>query len=154
MTKKILFVCTQNVTRSMAAHHIMRRYVSENSVDEYEVDSAGTSANSFERPYPQVLQFLYQIGVDASRHNQKRLDEDLVEQADLIVCMSEHHREKIKEEFDVESVLYNEVVSGKSSDLQDDVEGNPLDLDDFLRQLVMYINKTMPDFVENIEDFL
>ena len=152
--KKILFVCTQNVTRSMSAHYLMQKYLDENGIDGYEIDSAGTHACCRESSYSQVLDALYELGVDARNHVQKRLDEDLVNSSDLIIASSKHHQEFIRENFNVESYLFNEIAYGRDTDLQDDVEADFTSLDDFLRQLVRCINDAIPHIVENMEDYM
>jgi predicted protein tyrosine phosphatase len=68
--KKVLFVCTANKLRSPTAEDVFRDYPG------IEAKSAGTDANA---PTP--------------------LTNELVAEADLIIVMENHHRERIRKKF-------------------------------------------------------
>jgi arsenate reductase (thioredoxin) len=76
----VLFVCVANSGRSMMAERIFRR----EAHGRHEVRSAGS--NPGDAAHPQVLEALGEIGVDAADHRPRRLDEDSVQWADVVVA--------------------------------------------------------------------
>ena len=87
MIASVLFACSENALRSpmaeaIAKHHFGSRiYVDSVGVREGEID-------------PFVVEVLAEIGIDASRHVAKRMDDLLDTSFDLIVSLSPeaHHR--------------------------------------------------------------
>jgi protein-tyrosine-phosphatase len=77
---KVLFVCVGNQGRSVIAERLFRRVVS----GRHEARSAGS--NPGPAVHAQVLEALAEIGVDASDHVPRRLDDGAVEWADVIVA--------------------------------------------------------------------
>ena len=54
--KKVLFVCTQNVFRSMSAHYLAKKYLNEKNIQHFEIDSCGTKAYPWEVPYEFIVE--------------------------------------------------------------------------------------------------
>ena len=73
----VLFVCTANSGRSLMAERLLRR-------EGGNARSAGSNPGT--APHPQVLQALAEIGIDASDHVPRRLDDELIEWADVVVA--------------------------------------------------------------------
>jgi arsenate reductase len=77
---KVLFVCIGNSGRSVMAERLFRRA----AAGRHDVRSAGA------RPDPPVEQtvvdVLREVGVDASDHVPRKLDDDAIEWADVIVA--------------------------------------------------------------------
>lgn len=76
----VLFVCVANSGRSVLAEHLFRRAAS----GRHEARSAGSAPGS--APHPQVVEALAEVGLDASRHVPAKLDDALVEWADVVVA--------------------------------------------------------------------
>jgi len=76
----VLFVCVGNAGRSVMAERLFRR----DANGRHEARSAGSAPSA--ATHPQVLAALAEIGVDASDHQPRRLDEDMVEWADVVVA--------------------------------------------------------------------
>jgi len=70
MTKKLVFICTANIQRSVTAEHLFK------NDPRFEVRSAGTS------PFAKI-----------------KINRDLLEWADYLIVMEKHHRETIKKLF-------------------------------------------------------
>jgi arsenate reductase len=76
----VLFVCVANSGRSVIAERIFRR----EAKGRHEARSAGSAPGS--AVHPQVLEALSELGLDASDHRPRKLDEDAVQWADVVVA--------------------------------------------------------------------
>jgi arsenate reductase len=75
----VLFVCVGNAGRSLMAERFLRELAS----DRHEARSAGSDPGT--APHPQVVEALREIGIDASDHLPRKLDQTLLAWADLAV---------------------------------------------------------------------
>lgn len=76
----VLFVCTANSGRSLMAERLLRREVD----GRHAARSAGSNPGS--AAHPQVLEALREVGIDASDHVPRRLDEEAIDWADVVVA--------------------------------------------------------------------
>ena len=76
----MLFVCIGNQGRSVIAERVFRRRAS----GQHAARSAGSAPGA--GTHPVVLEALQEIGVDASDHVPRRLDEEAVQWADVVVA--------------------------------------------------------------------
>ena len=76
----VLFVCVANSGRSVMAERIFRR----NAHERHEARSAGSNPGA--ATHPEVLDVLNEIGIDASDHQPRMLDDEAVEWADVVVA--------------------------------------------------------------------
>ncbi len=75
----VLFVCVANSGRSVMAERLFRRAAG----DRHQARSAGSEPGSV--PHPQVVQALREIGIDASGHVPRKLDQEALAWADVVV---------------------------------------------------------------------
>jgi protein-tyrosine-phosphatase len=101
MIKTILFICTGNTCRSAMAEGIFKKILKERTEDDskFNVLSAGISALPGMSPTPEAIKVMTEQGVDISRHIATQVKEDLVKKADLILVMSNTHKDYIKTKF-------------------------------------------------------
>jgi protein-tyrosine phosphatase len=93
----ILVVCTGNVCRSPIAEGLLRAAVRSRLGDAAPVvSSAGTAGWDGSGAMPESVEAAAERGVDISGHVARRLDEDLVASADLVLAMAEEHRSSMK----------------------------------------------------------
>ncbi len=90
----ILFVCTGNTCRSPMAEAIARKVAKEMG-ETAEFLSAGVAAFSGDSASQNALQVMQEYGTDLSSHRARVLTRELVEQADLILCMTHSHRNAV-----------------------------------------------------------
>jgi arsenate reductase len=76
---KVLFVCVANSGRSVMAERIFRQAAE----GRHEARSAGSDPGT--ETHPQVVEALREIGIDASDHEPRKLDDDALAWADIAV---------------------------------------------------------------------
>jgi len=76
----VLFVCIGNQGRSVVAERLFRQAAG----DRHEARSAGAAPG--EATHPEVLAALSEVGIDASDHVPTKLDDALLEWADVVVA--------------------------------------------------------------------
>lgn len=144
---KILFVCTGNTFRSACAEYLFKKFLKEKNDNSITVNSAGIKGFP-PGMFKETVNELKQLGVDASKHQYKVLNQLMVNETDLIICMSSKHQKFVKKYFGKESILFNELVKGESSDLLDDSEAGISQGSDefpsFVHKTVLYINENIP----------
>ena len=77
---KVLFVCVGNQARSVMAERLFRR----DAAGRHEARSAGSNPGT--AVHPQVQEALAEIGIDARDHVPRKLDDNDVAWADVIVA--------------------------------------------------------------------
>jgi len=76
----VLFVCVANSGRSLMSERLLRRKAD----GRHQARSAGSAPGT--HAHPQVLEALAEIGIDASDHVPHRLDDEVIDWADVIVA--------------------------------------------------------------------
>jgi arsenate reductase len=76
----VLFVCTANGGRSVIAERLLRREVD----GRHAARSAGS--NPAAAAHPQVVDALAELGIDASDHVPRTLDQEAIDWADVVVA--------------------------------------------------------------------
>ena len=101
MIKTILFVCTGNTCRSAMAEGMFKKMLEERTKgnSKIEVISAGISASPGISPTFEAISVMLEQGIDISQHYAQELQEELIKKADLILVMTNEHKEYIHKEF-------------------------------------------------------
>lgn len=101
MIKTILFVCTGNTCRSAMAEGMFKKMLEERTKgnSKIEVLSAGISALPGISPTFEAISVMFEQGIDISQHYAQELQEELIKKADLILVMTNEHKEYIYKEF-------------------------------------------------------
>jgi arsenate reductase (thioredoxin) len=76
----VLFVCIGNQGRSLLAERLFNEAVA----GRHEARSAGSAPGG--EPHPVVLEALREVGIEAGDHRPRRLDESLLQWADVVVA--------------------------------------------------------------------
>jgi len=151
MATNILFVCTDNFTRSVIAEFCTKDYIRKNNITSINVASAGIRASSDVSKYSLMhFEIMKQMNIDTSEFKRTQFNEELFDQYDVIIGMSEIHKEHLNQVFNKEIPLFNEIYNGKSTPVNigvPDSEG----FEDQMRELVEYFNEAIPQIVTNIE---
>lgn len=96
----LVFVCAKNIARSPMAQALCAREIASRlglSVNRLEqngvvIVSAGISPEQGKPMRAEVSATLRQVGIAPPTHNSRSLNVDLIEQADVVFCMTEAHR--------------------------------------------------------------
>lgn len=144
---KIMFVCTDNFTRSVTAELCLRHYLTEQGLLHIECASSGTHSNSdvsglskehFER--------MTELGVDISEFNRLQFSEEFLTEYDVIVAMAKEHQDYVQNEYDARIPLFNELHKGEETSI--DIKGvDEEKIRAALRETVDYINSAIPRFL-------
>lgn len=152
---RILFVCTGNIFRSVAAEYCLRDYLEKEGVKNVIIKSAGTM--KFKQVnHPLVLKTLSSLGIDARRHKQVKLNKKMLYEQDLVVAMAKDHQEIIKKEFGLDIPLFNELVFQKSVSVLDvcdavpDYKTNSEAFEKHIDTTVRYIHEVIPKLKEEL----
>jgi protein-tyrosine phosphatase len=117
----ILIVCTANICRSPVAEAILRDRLQKRGLAQWTISSAGTWAEIERGAAHYSIRLMADQGYDLSEHCARMVDGELLEQADLVLCMESGHVEAIKAEFAVQANkvhLLSEMV-GRSHSIPD-----------------------------------
>lgn len=151
--KSVLFICTGNVFRSMVAEYALKAQLGPGSG--FLVGSAGTEACPAEL-HPLIRDHLLAKGADPSRHVQRKLTQELLEEADLPVAMGLDHREFVRRHFHCEVRLFNKICYDKMESVLDiheavpDWERNPAAALRYACSAINYIWEATPALIAKL----
>jgi protein-tyrosine-phosphatase len=104
--RRVLFVCTGNIFRSLTAHRAVARLLAHRS------DLVVASAGTVDYPHvvwPYVGGYLETKGFDVSDHRRRTLTQAVLDESHLVVAMSTDHQAYIRERFRRDAPLFLEV---------------------------------------------
>jgi protein-tyrosine phosphatase len=152
--RRILFVCTGNIFRSLAADMALRKLLASHA--DLHVSSAGTD------DYPHLVRpytggYLLSRGYDVSAHKRRTLTRVILDQSHLVVAMSTDHQEWIRRQFSEEAPLFLEACGLAPEwlpDIEDvipDYQTNRPAVEAHVRATIDRIVELAPRMAQNID---
>jgi protein-tyrosine phosphatase len=118
----ILFVCTGNTGRSVAAEALARHWIAARGLA-ITIGSRGVAADAAnERPEPHVESLLAACGIDVGAHRATQLTATDISAAGLILTMTAAHKRTVLERFPAAAgrvQMLSEAASGAVKDVPD-----------------------------------
>lgn len=93
--KSVLLVCTGNSCRSVMAEGLLKKYLKELGKSNIEVLSAGVNAIDDIRPTAETIEIMLKHSLDVSGFKSRRLTDNMIKDANLILVMAAHHMDDI-----------------------------------------------------------
>lgn len=142
----ILFVCTGNTCRSAMAAAIMNKIAVDNDLD-IRIESAGIFAEEGQRASENAVKALEKYGIDLKDHRAKPLTEDLINSADVILVMTQAHKQILEPLASGKTYTLLEYISS-DGDIYDPYGG---DLEEY-EKCAQEIYDALVDVAEKIAD--
>jgi protein-tyrosine-phosphatase len=153
----ILFVCSGNICRSPMAEGLLKKFLIEQNLDsQVTVSSAGTLGiigNSASENG--IIACHKEYDVDLSWHESKGINDEILEQSDVILCMSHKHIEYINNyfpEFSYKSHLLKQYAGTKDAymDIADPVGMNLSEYTKTCHEIAKLIQQSMGRIKETV----
>jgi protein-tyrosine phosphatase len=141
---KILFVCKGNVVRSFCADYFSNKFIKENKINDIEISSAGTEAGNYD--LTPELKIYDELEIDFSKHKQRKLSKEIINENDLIISMDKYNQKFIKENFNVNSDLFNKFCYNKEEGIVN------FHSEDEIKETILHIKNSIPLFLNNIKN--
>lgn len=154
---RVLFVCTGNIFRSLAAEHALRHALRGRA--DVRVGSAGTADFPYE-VRPNVREYLRVKGFDVSSHRRRTLSRAILEDSHLVIAMSTDHHAHILERYGLAAPLFLEACGEAAAALPDieevvlDYETNPAKVDAHVRATIDRILALAPRLAARLDALL
>jgi protein-tyrosine-phosphatase len=152
--RRVLFVCTGNIFRGLAAEHALRNVLGVRS--DVTVASAGTE----DFPHvvsPLVRDYLLARGLGVSCHRRRSLTAQILEETNTVIAMSTEHRSVLADHFNYRDVpLFTEACGLASEPLPDvdqavrDHETNPIAVEAHVRMIIDRIIELTPQLANRL----
>jgi protein-tyrosine phosphatase len=121
--RSVLFICTGNIFRSLAAEQALKVLLGPRSP--ILVGSAGIDAKP-QAVHEWVQTRLRMKGADVSAHLQRQVTREMIQRSDLVVAMGRNHQEFVHERFGRAAPLFNQLSLGCDEPIPDVHEVMPL----------------------------
>jgi hypothetical protein len=152
---KILFICTDNVGRSLTAKYLLEDWLRKNDRNDIEVNSAGINATSDISSFSMDhLGKLKEMGVDVSDYKRTQLTQEILLEHDLAIVMDEDEQVWVRDRFEIELPLYNEIYKNENSSVLITIPGMTETISERLIKMVDYISESIPVVAEKIDEMV
>ena len=153
----ILIICSGNVCRSPVVEALLARKLEQLGKSDFHVCSAGTAAFI---PKP-ASRFSVEImrereSIDLSSHRSKCVTKDMVDGADLILCMEVLHKKTLISDFPVSAgkvYLLHEIAFGTSVDVPDPYGQSKSVYMEMIDDVTELVDQGLDHIIERVSDY-
>lgn len=151
--QSVLFVCTGNIFRSVTAEYALKARLDAGT--RCVVSSAGIDVK-VQSVHDWVRSGLREKGVDSTAHIPRQLTRELVETADFVIAMGLDHQTFIRQQFERDVSLFNQVCLGRDLPILDlhevmpDWETDPERAHAYVRSVIEVIWDTAPALLSHL----
>lgn len=148
---KLLFICTGNTCRSPMAEEIMREIAKRRRI-KIEIDSAGVLSTPGTPITDLAIKVLSDMGIEVTHLTSKLVSNEMIEQSDLILVMSEKHKQFFNQ-FNSDKIHTIGEFIGTDEEIKDPYGGDLSVYQDTAFQLYSALEKVMDILTgENLND--
>lgn len=154
-TGHILIVCTANICRSPMGEGLLRHFLAGQGepLAALRVVSAGIAARRGEPVSENAAIAMKKVGIDLRGHASSPLSQRLLDEALLVLCMTESHRAMIQLKFDPSPqhlYLFREFLPPPVDPEVDDPYGGPLSVYESCRDSLVEAVPSIVGFLKTI----
>ncbi|MBP3937785.1 MAG: ribosomal protein S18-alanine N-acetyltransferase [Clostridia bacterium] len=91
----ITFVCTGNTCRSAMAEGLFKKILSERGITDITCRSCGLAAYTGDEASPQAVEVCAERGADLTHHRATVFNQYILDETDIMVCMTENHKNAV-----------------------------------------------------------
>lgn len=151
--RRVLFVCTGNIFRSLTAEYALRRMLGADSP--VHVSSAGTE----DFPHvvkPVVRDYLLAHGLDVREHRRRTLTDPILRESNIVIAMNDDHQAFIRDRFGLAVPMFTEVCGLRAQPLPDvedviaDHASNPAAVEAHVRKTIDRIIELTPQLAAQL----
>lgn len=102
----ITFICTGNTCRSAMAEGICKKLISDRKIENITCRSCGLSAYTGDSASQNAVLAAAELGADISAHRATAVSRYILDETDIAVCMTRHHKEALAAYFEPECRIF------------------------------------------------
>lgn len=147
---EIIIVCTANICRSPVVEAVIRDRLAAKGLEGWRVQSAGTWAQNGQPASLYSREILAERGLDISSHTSQVITGELLEAADLVLCLESGHAEALRAEFPQHApkiFLLTEMI-GRRYSIADPYGGPRFAYEQMIDEVTRLVEDGLPRIIE------
>lgn len=148
---KVLFLCSDNYTRSVTAEFCLKDFLKKENIDSIEVSSAWTDSSSdISKYYNTHFERMKELNIDTSTFTRTQFDKSLFKNCDLIIAMATEHQNFVQKNYKIYIPLYNELAIWEKTSVAVSKPDNNQNIPEQIINMTNHIYNSTPILFEYI----